>query len=34
MSKLRSIGYNKDFYSLEEGIEEYVQGFLLKNRYF
>jgi ADP-L-glycero-D-manno-heptose 6-epimerase len=34
MSKLRSVGYNKEFYTLEEGIEEYVQGFLLKNRYF
>jgi ADP-L-glycero-D-manno-heptose 6-epimerase len=34
MSKLRSIGYNKEFYTLEEGIEEYVQGFLLKNRHF
>ncbi|MEN8226194.1 MAG: ADP-glyceromanno-heptose 6-epimerase [Bacteroidota bacterium] len=34
MSKLRQIGYLKPFYSLEEGIEEYVQGFLVKNRYF
>jgi len=34
MEKLRNIGYNKPFYSLEEGVEEYVQGFLLKNRHF
>lgn len=34
MKKLRSIGYNKPFYTLEEGIEEYVQEFLLKNRHF
>lgn len=34
MNKLRAIGYNKDFYTLEEGIGEYVQGFLLKNRHF
>lgn len=34
MDKLRSIGYDKDFYSLEEGIEEYVQEFLMKERYY
>ena len=34
MEKLRSIGYDQDFYSLEEGIEEYVQEFLIKRRYF
>ena len=34
MEKLRGIGFNKDFYSLEEGIEEYVQGFLLRNIHF
>lgn len=34
MSKLHSIGYSEPFYTLEEGIEEYVQGFLVKNRYF
>ena len=34
MSKLRNIGYTSAFYSLEGGIEEYVQGFLLKNRRF
>ncbi len=34
MEKLRSIGYDDEFYSLEEGIEEYVQEFLLAGRYF
>ena len=34
MGKLHRIGYDKPFYTLEEGIEEYVQGFLLKNRCF
>lgn len=34
MEKLRSIGYDELFYSLEEGIEEYVQEFLIKGRYF
>ena len=34
MQKLRKTGYTNDFYSLEEGIEEYVQEFLLKGRYF
>lgn len=34
MSKLINIGYDKSFYSLENGIEEYVQGYLVKNRVF
>lgn len=34
MSKLINIGYDKPFYSLENGIEEYVQGYLVKNRVF
>lgn len=29
MQKLRSIGYTKPFYTLETGIEEYVQGYLV-----
>ena len=32
MSKLREAGYDKDFYSLEEGIEDYVKGYLLEGR--
>jgi len=34
MDKLRSAGYDSPFYTLEEGIEEYVVEFLLNNRYF
>jgi ADP-L-glycero-D-manno-heptose 6-epimerase len=30
MSKLRSIGYAEPFYSLEEGIEDYVKSYLLE----
>jgi len=34
MAKLRSVGYEKPFYSLEAGIEEYVQGYLGDCIYF
>lgn len=34
MKKLRNAGYLNDFFSLEEGISDYVNGFLLKNNYF
>jgi ADP-L-glycero-D-manno-heptose 6-epimerase len=34
MDKLRSAGYDNPFYSLEEGIEEYVMEFLKNDRYF
>jgi len=34
MAKLRSIGYEKPFYSLEAGIEEYVQGYLVDSTHF
>lgn len=34
MAKLRSIGYEKPFYSLEAGIEEYVQGYLMDSTHF
>ncbi|MCX6273313.1 MAG: ADP-glyceromanno-heptose 6-epimerase [Bacteroidetes bacterium] len=34
MGKLRSLGYTLPFYSLEEGIEEYVQGYLTENKYY
>ena len=33
MSKLRSIGYDKPFYTLEEGIKDYVQNYLVGERY-
>ena len=31
MSKLRAIGYNLGFTCLEEGVKDYVQGFLMKD---
>ncbi|MFY0653612.1 MAG: ADP-glyceromanno-heptose 6-epimerase [Cyclobacteriaceae bacterium] len=33
MNKLRSIGYDQEFYSLEEGVEEYVTSFLKNDNY-
>ncbi|SFF23855.1 ADP-glyceromanno-heptose 6-epimerase [Thermoflexibacter ruber] len=34
MSKLQKAGYTKPFYSLEEGISDYVQNYLSANQYF
>lgn len=34
MKKLRSIGYDAPFYTLEAGIREYVQGYLNRNSYY
>ena len=34
MSKLRSIGYDKDFHTLEEGITDYVQNYLVGKKYY
>lgn len=34
MSKLASQGYGEKFYSLEEGIEDYVQNYLKTNKYY
>jgi len=34
MAKLHAIGYPKPFYSLEAGIEEYVQGYLVGGQCF
>jgi ADP-L-glycero-D-manno-heptose 6-epimerase len=34
MSKLRSIGYEKPFTSLEEGVGDYVRNYLSKGKYF
>ncbi len=33
VTKLRQTGYTRPFYTLEEGIEEYVKQFLLQQRY-
>lgn len=34
MSKLLAAGYNKTFHSLEDGIEDYVKNYLIKDSYF
>lgn len=34
MSKLRSVGYQKPFYTLEEGIQDYVENYLMKDSYY
>lgn len=34
MGKLRSIGYKKDFYSLEDGISDYVTNYLMTSDYY
>ena len=34
MEKLRVVGYKRPFYSLEKGIEDYVQGYLLPEKYY
>lgn len=34
MEKLRSIGYDREFYSLEEGVEDYVRNYLCKEEYY
>ncbi len=33
MNKLISVGYNLPFYSLEEGVKDYVQNYLMKQSY-
>lgn len=34
MSKLRSIGYDKPFYTLEEGVKDYVRSYLVPGKYY
>jgi ADP-L-glycero-D-manno-heptose 6-epimerase len=34
MEKLRGIGYDKDFTSLEDGVKDYVQNYLIKQLYY
>jgi ADP-L-glycero-D-manno-heptose 6-epimerase len=34
MGKLRNAGYTNPFYTLEEGIEDYVKNYLLKKSYY
>ncbi len=34
MSKLKAIGYSAQFYSLEEGVKDYVQNYLTEKKYY
>ena len=34
MAKLKGIGYEKEFTSLEEGVKDYVQNYLEKESYY
>jgi ADP-L-glycero-D-manno-heptose 6-epimerase len=34
MSKLKSVGYENSFHSLEEGVADYVGNYLLKGKYY
>ena len=34
MLKLQSVGYNKSFTPLEDGVEDYVQNYLLDKNYY
>lgn len=34
MSKLRGQGYNRPFWTLEDGVEDYVQNYLMEGKYF
>ncbi|MDO6389904.1 ADP-glyceromanno-heptose 6-epimerase [Pontibacter sp. BT731] len=34
MNKLRSIGYDREFYTLEEGVKDYVQNYLMEGKYY
>ena len=34
MAKLRSVGYSKPFYTLEAGVKDYVQNYLMKGLYW
>ena len=33
IKKLREVGYDKEFYSLEEGVDDYVNSYLIKNKF-
>jgi ADP-L-glycero-D-manno-heptose 6-epimerase len=34
MDKLKAAGYNKDFYTLEKGVDDYVRNYLAKNTFY
>jgi ADP-L-glycero-D-manno-heptose 6-epimerase len=34
MSKLKSIGYERPFHTLEEGVSDYVKNYLMEEKYY
>ena len=34
MAKLNAIGYKEPFYTLEEGVTDYVSNYLLPSKYY
>lgn len=34
MNKLKNIGYNKPFHTLEEGVEDYLKNYLVSGKYY
>src|SRR5690606_24418389 len=34
MSKLKSVGYDKSFYTLEEGVSDYVKNYLIERKIY
>jgi ADP-L-glycero-D-manno-heptose 6-epimerase len=34
MDKLKAAGYNKEFYSLEKGVDDYVRNYLSQNTFY
>jgi ADP-L-glycero-D-manno-heptose 6-epimerase len=34
MDKIHAAGYSKPFYSLEEGVDDYVRNYLLGKNYY
>jgi ADP-L-glycero-D-manno-heptose 6-epimerase len=34
MTKLQNAGYKESFYSLEDGVRDYVRNFLMKKEYY
>ena len=34
ITKLKSIGYDKEFYSLEDGVKDYLENYLFKQKHF
>ena len=34
MDKLRSIGFDHKFYTLEEGVDDYVKNYLMEGKYY